>query len=190
MRPNAALALISIASFLCCVPMAMPAAHLVAFCGDLGISASRGAAMLSVLLLSAFLARQFWGWLADRIGGLWTVFAGSVAQVAGMLGFLSTQDEAGMFLVAAAYGLGFGGIIPAYVLAVRELFPAIEASWRVPTLLFVSLSGMGFGAWLAGAIYDAVGFYAAAWWVGIAFNLVQLALIALLLARQHRVGRP
>ncbi len=185
MRPNMALALLSIASFLCCVPMAMPAAHLVAFCGDLGISASRGAAMLSVLLLSAFLARQFWGWLSDRIGGLWTVFVGSVAQVAGMLGFLATQDEAGLFLVAAAYGLGFGGIIPAYVLAVRELFPAVEASWRVPTLLFLSLSGMGFGAWLAGAIYDTVGFYAAAWWVGIAFNLVQLALIGLLLERQR-----
>ncbi|MBR0670400.1 MFS transporter [Neoroseomonas soli] len=188
MRPNAALGLLSICSFLCCVPMAMPAAHLVAFCGDLGISASRGAAMLSVLLLCAFLARQFWGWLSDRIGGLWTVFVGSVAQVAGMLGFLATQDEAGLFFVAAAYGLGFGGIIPAYVLAVRELFPAAEASWRVPTLLFLSLSGMGFGAWLAGRIYDAVGFYAAAWWVGIAFNLVQLALIGLLIARQRRAA--
>jgi MFS family permease len=186
MAPNTAMALIAAASFLCCVPMAMPAAHLVAFCGDLGIAASRGAAMLSVLLLSAFLARQFWGWLSDRIGGLWTVFAGSCAQVAGMLGFLATQDEAGLFFVAAAYGLGFGGIIPAYVLTIRGLFPAAEASWRVPALLFVSLSGMAFGAWLAGAIYDAVGFYAAAWWVGIAVNLVQLVLIGVLLRRQHR----
>ena len=185
MRPNAALALLSVCSFLCCVPMAMPAAHLVAFCGDLGIAASRGAAMLSVLLLSAFLARQFWGWMSDRIGGLWTVFAGSVAQVVGMLGFLATQDEAGLFFVAAAYGLGFGGLIPAYVLTVRALFPASEASWRVPALLFVSLSGMAFGAWLAGVIYDAVGFYAAAWWVGIAFNLVQLGIVAFLLLRQR-----
>ena len=185
MRPNAALAVLSACSFLCCVPMAMPAAHLVAFCGDLGIAASRGAAMLSVLLLSAFLARQFWGWMSDRIGGLWTVFAGSVAQVVGMLGFLATQDEAGLFFVAAAYGLGFGGIIPAYVLTVRALFPASEAAWRVPALLFVSLSGMAFGAWLAGVIYDAVGFYAAAWWVGIAFNLVQLGIVAFLLLRQR-----
>ena len=185
MRPNAALAVLSACSFLCCVPMAMPAAHLVAFCGDLGIATSRGAAMLSVLLLSAFLARQFWGWMSDRIGGLWTVFAGSVAQVVGMLGFLATQDEAGLFFVAAAYGLGFGGIIPAYVLTVRALFPASEAAWRVPALLFVSLSGMAFGAWLAGVIYDAVGFYAAAWWVGIAFNLVQLGIVAFLLLRQR-----
>ncbi len=189
MRPNAALALLSACSFLCCIPMAMPAAHLVAFCGDLGIAASRGAAMLSVLLLAAFLSRQFWGWLSDRIGGLWTVMAGSVAQVAGMLGFLATQDEAGLFFVAAAYGLGFGGIIPAYVLVVRQYFPAAEAAWRVPALLFVSASGMAAGAWLAGAIYDRVGYYAAAWWVGIAVNLVQLALVGLLLGRQRREGR-
>jgi len=165
--------------------MAMPAAHLVAFCGDLGIRTSVGAAMLSVLLLSAFVARQFWGWLSDRIGGLWTVFVGGLAQVVGMLGFLATQDEAGLFFAAAAYGLGFGGIVPAYVLAVRELFPAVEVTWRVPALLMCSLAGMAFGAWMAGAIYDRVGFYAAAWWVGIAFGLAQVALIGTLLTRQR-----
>ncbi|MEI6160989.1 MAG: MFS transporter [Roseococcus sp.] len=185
MSPNLALALIALASFLCCVPMAMPAAHLVAFCGDLGIASSRGAAMLSVLLLAAFLSRQFWGWLSDRLGGLWTVWLGGLAQTLGMLGFLVTQDEAGLFFAAAAYGLGFAGLVPAYVLAVRELFPAVEVTWRVPALLLCSLSGMGFGAWLAGVIYDGVGFYAAAWWVGIAFNIVQLALVGGLIARMR-----
>ncbi|MBR0655317.1 MFS transporter [Plastoroseomonas arctica] len=188
MRPNLALALMALASFLCCVPMAMPASHLVALCGDLGIRTSVGAAMLSVLLLAAFVARQFWGWLSDRIGGLWTVLIGGVAQTFGMMGFLATQDEAGLFFAAAAYGLGFGGIVPAYVLAVRELFPAVEVSWRVPALLLCSLTGMAFGAWLAGAIYDAVGFYAAAWWAGIAFNIAQVLLVGALVLRQ-RGGR-
>ncbi len=188
MRPNGALAAIAACNFLCCVPMAMPAAHLVAFCADVGIAASRGAAMLSVLLLSAFVARQFWGWVSDRIGGLPTVFAASAAQTVGMLGFLMTQDEAGLFFVAAVYGMGFSGIIPAYVMTVRALFPAREASWRVPALFLVGLSGMATGAWLAGAIYDAVGFYAAAWWVGIAVNLVQLALVAFLIRRQRSTG--
>ena len=183
MAPNKALALLSAASFLCCVPMAMPAAHLVAFCGDLGIATSRGAAMLSAMLLAAFLSRQFWGWLSDRLGGLWTILLGGLAQTLGMMGFLATQDEAGLFFAASAYGLGFAGIVPAYVLAVRGFFPAIEVTWRVPALLLCSLAGMAFGAWLAGAIYDGVGFYAAAWWAGIAFNLVQLALVGWLLAR-------
>ncbi len=186
LSPNLALGLLGLASFLCCIPMAMPAAHLVAFCGDLGINAQQGALMLSVLLTAAFLARQFWGWVADRIGGLNTLLAGNLCQTLGMAAFLVTQDEAGLFLVAAGYGLGFSGIVPAYVLAVREFFPASEASWRVPALLFLSLSGMAAGAWLAGALYDGFGFYAIAWEVGIGCNLAALALLGGLALRRKR----
>jgi MFS family permease len=183
---NAAQALIAIASFLCCIPMAMPAAHLVAFCGDLGIAGARGAVMLSMLLAAAFLARQAWGWLSDRIGGLRTVLAGNLCQVAGMLAFLMTQDEAGLFFVAVAYGLGFSGIVPAYVLAIRELFPAAEAAWRVPSTLFLSLSGMAVGAWLAGWLHDRFGNYALAWEVGIIANLAAIALVGWCVLRQRR----
>ena len=87
MPANIALAILSVAAFTCCVPMAMPQAHLVAFCTDLGITASHGAAMLSVLLGCAFVSRQFWGWISDRIGGLRTVLAGSLCQIVAMVGF-------------------------------------------------------------------------------------------------------
>ena len=186
LRPNVALAGIAAAGFLCCVPMAMPQGHIVAYCSDVGIPASQGAAMLSVLLGCAFVSRQFWGLVADRIGGLRTIFAGSVCQITAMVGFLLTQNEAGLFAVSAAFGLGFSGIIPAYVLAVRELFPASEASWRVPSVLLFSGSGMAFGGWLAGAIYDTVGFYAAAFATGIVFNIMHLILVGSLVWRQRR----
>lgn len=188
LRPNVALAGIAAAGFLCCVPMAMPQGHIVAFCGDLGIPASQGAAMLSVLLGCAFVSRQFWGAVADRIGGLRTILAGSACQITAMIGFLLTQNEAGLFMVSAWFGLGFSGIIPAYVLAVRELFPASEASWRVPSVLLFSGSGMAFGGWLAGAIYDTVGFYAAAFAAGIVFNIAHLILTGSLVWRQYRVA--
>jgi MFS family permease len=186
LKPAIVLGGLCTAGFLCCVPMAMPQGHLVAFCSDVGIPASQGAAMLSVLLGCAFISRQLWGYVADRIGGLRTVLAGSVCQITAMIGFLLTQDEAGLFAVSAWFGLGFSGIIPAYVLAVRELFPASEASWRVPSVLLFSGSGMAFGGWLAGAIYDAVGFYAAAFAVGIVFNVAHLIVIGSLVWRQHR----
>jgi MFS family permease len=107
-----------------------------------------------------------------------------------MTGFLLTQDEAGLFAVAAAFGLGFSGIIPAYVVAVRELFPAAEAPWRIPTLLLFSGSGMAAGGWLAGLIYDHAGFYGAAFATGIAFNAVHLLVIGLLVWRQGRWRPP
>jgi MFS family permease len=170
--------------------MAMPQGHLVAFCSDVGIPLVQGSTMLSVLLGCAFAGRQFWGFVADRYGGLRTILAGSACQAAAMIGFLLTQNEAGLFVVSAAFGLGFSGMIPAYVLTIRELFPAREASWRVPTLLLCSGSGMAAGGWMAGAIYDYVGFYAAAFAAGILFNLANLAVIGTLVVRQNRHPAP
>jgi MFS family permease len=161
-RPNSVFALMCTAAVLCCIPMAMPQGHLVAFCSDLGISRAAGALMLSVLLGAAFISRQIWGAISDRIGGLSTVLIGSAWQAAAMTSFLLTQDEFGLFTVAAAFGLGFSGIIPAYVLALRELFPASQASWRIPTLLLFSGLGMAAGGWLAGLRYDHFGYYAPA----------------------------
>jgi MFS family permease len=184
--PGMVLTLLSLAAFSCCVAMAMPQAHLVALCSDLGIAPARGAAMLSLLLGTAFLSRQIWGWIADRIGGLRTVLAGSFCQAAALTALALTRDEAGLFIVAAAFGFGFSGIIPAYVLAVRDLFPAAEASWRVPALLLFSGSGMAAGGWLAGVIYDHFGFYAPALATGIGFNLLNLMLVGTLVARQRQ----
>jgi MFS family permease len=189
LRPNLVQLLLCAASFLCCVPMAMPAGHLVAFCSDLGIPASQGAAMLSVLLGCAFISRMFWGWLTDRVGGLAAVFAGSACQALAIAAFTVTQSEAGLFAVSAAYGLGFSGIIPAYVVAIRDLFPSAEASWRVPTILFTGMSGMAFGGWFAGSLYDHFGFYAPAFAAGAMFNLANLAVIGFLVARQARQPR-
>jgi len=189
LRPNRVQALLCAASFLCCVPMAMPAGHLVALCSDLGIPAARGAAMLSVLLGCAFVSRMFWGWLTDRIGGLAAVLAGSACQALAIAAFTMTRDEVGLFAVSAAYGLGFSGIIPAYVVAIRELFSSAEASWRVPTILFTGMSGMAFGGWFAGALYDHFGFYAPAFAAGALFNLANLLVIGFLVARQARQSR-
>jgi MFS family permease len=171
------------AAVMCCVPMAMPQGHLVAFCSDLGISRSVGAVMLSVLLGTAFLSRQIWGAISDRIGGLATVLIGSAWQCCAMIAFLLTQSEAGLFTVAAAFGLGFSGIIPAYVLALRELFPASEASWRIPTLLLFSGGGMALGGWLAGALYDHFGYYAPAFAAGIGSNILNFIVVGTLVMR-------
>jgi hypothetical protein len=61
MSPRLVFALLCIAGFFCCVPMAMPAAYLVALCSDLGITPARGALMLWALLCSAFVSGLFWG---------------------------------------------------------------------------------------------------------------------------------
>jgi MFS family permease len=189
MNANLTLGLICIAAFFCCIPMAVPNGHLVAFCSDLGIAPTHGAAMLSVLLACAFISRQFWGMLADRIGGLRAVMVGSACQAVAIGAFLLTQNEVGLFAVSAAFGFGFSGIIPSYVVAIRDLFPSSEAAWRVPTFFFLGMSGMAFGSWLAGSLYDHYGFYAPAFAVGVFFNLANLVVIGFLVARQRGQSR-
>lgn len=141
--------------------------------------------MLSVLLLSAFFTRQFWGWVADRIGGLRTALAASACQAVAMTAFLFTQSEAGLFAVSAAFGLGFSGIVPAYIVAIGQLFPPSQAAVRVPAQLLFSGMGMAFGSWSAGALYDAYGFYAPGFGLGVAFNLVNLAILGTLVLLQR-----
>jgi MFS family permease len=183
--PGVVFALLCAAVFLCCVPMALPQGHLVAFCSDLGIAASHGAAMLSVVLGCGFLSRQLWGWFCDRAGGLTTLAVCSACQATALAAFLMTQDEIGLFTVSVLFGLGFSGLVPAYVIALRELYPVREASWRVPTLLMFSGAGMAAGAWMGGFVYDWFGYYAPAFVGAIGSNMLNLAIIATLLVRRH-----
>jgi MFS family permease len=185
LSPNVAMAALMAAVLCCCVPMNMPMQHIVAFCGDVGISSQHGAAMLSVLLGSAFLARQFWGWMADRLGGLRTFAWSSAAQLVSLAALAVTQNEAALFAIASAFGFGLSGLLPAYVIAVRQHFPAHEAAWRVPTVLFAGYIGMAAGGWLAGAMFDMFGFYLPAFVVGLVFNVVNLMILLWLVTRER-----
>lgn len=186
LRPNLAFAMLCAAGFLCCVPMAMPQGHLVALCTDLGISARVGAAMLSLLLASAFISRQAWGLVADRIGGLQTALISSIFQVLAFSGYLFVTQEFGLFSVSIAFGMGFSALVPAYALAVRENFPVNEAHWRVPTVLLLTGSGMAVGGWLAGFLHDRFASYDFSFMAGVGSNILNLILLGTLTVLMRR----
>ena len=99
--------------------MAMPMVHVVALSSDLGYGSDRGAQMLSLLLATAFISRIGFGVLSDRIGGLMTILIGSGLQAA-VLAFYAVVDSLlGLYVLSGVFGLVFGGIVPAYALAVR-----------------------------------------------------------------------
>ncbi len=183
--PNLLMILLMVAVYSCCVPMAIPMNHVVAYCGDLGFASQYGAAMLSVLLGTAFLARQFWGWLSDKIGGFQTLLFSSLVQATALSGFLITHDMAALFVVSAAFGLGLSGLLPAYVIVIRECYSAQEANWRIPTVMFAGLLGMASGGWGAGVLYDQFGGYLPAFSTGMAFNLLNIAVLLFLVSRTH-----
>ncbi|MFN2644802.1 MAG: MFS transporter, partial [Burkholderiales bacterium] len=155
MSPNALIALLSIAGVACCVAMSMPQVHIVAYCGDLGYGAQRGAEMLSLMLASGIVSRLASGWISDRIGGVRTLLLGSALQGIALALFLPFDGLVSLYIVSALFGLFQGGLVPAYAIIVREFFSPREAGTRVAMVLMATLFGMAFGGWVSGAIFDA-----------------------------------
>ncbi|WP_240790130.1 MFS transporter [Roseomonas sp. HF4] len=187
--PNRLQAILGFAGIACCVAMAMPQVHIVAYCVDLGYGAQRGAEMLSLMLACGIVSRLAFGAVMDRIGGLRTLALGSALQGVALLLFLPADGMVALYVVSAVFGLFQGGIVPSYAMIVREYFPPEQAGTRVGIALSSTLVGMALGGWMAGAIFDATGSYDAAMWNGIAWNLVNLAIALWLLRRGMRLPR-
>ena len=183
---NRAQALLCLAGVSCCVAMAMPQVHIVAYCGDLGYGAARGAEMLSLMLACGIVSRLVSGAICDRIGGIRTLLLGSVLQGLALLLFLPFDGLVSLYLISALFGLFQGGLVPSYAIIVREHFPPAEAGARVGTVLMCTLLGMALGGWMSGKIFDLTGSYQAAFVNGIAWNLLNGAIAFWLLRRTLR----
>lgn len=183
LSPNAVQVLLCIAGVGCCVAMATPQVHLVAYCGDLGYGPARGAEMLSLMLGLGIISRVGSGFIADRIGGVRTLLIGSVLQGTALLLYLSFNGLTSLYVISGLFGLFQGGIVPSYAIIVREYFPPKEAGTRVGLVLLATLGGMALGGWLAGAIFDLTGSYQAAFLDGIGWNLLNIGTMTFLLLR-------
>ena len=186
---NTLTVLLCIASISCCVAMAMPQVHIVAYCGDLGYGVARGAEMLSMMMGFGIISRIGSGFLADKVGGLYTLLIGSVAQAFALLFYLFFDSLTSLYLISAMFGLFQGGIVPSYAIIIREVMPAREAATRVGIVIFASVFGMSFGGWVSGVIFDATGSYAAAFANGFGWNILNMVIVLGLLFRARGRGR-
>ena len=188
LAPGALLTLLVVAGLGCCVAMSMPQVHIVAYCADLGYGPARGAEMLSIMLGLGIVSRVGSGWIADRIGGLPTLLAGSMLQFASLSLFLVFDTLTSLYVISGLFGLVQGGIVPSYAIVVREYFPARGVGAKVGLVLAATVIGMALGGWLTGVIFDRTGSYRLAFVNGLAWNLVNGAIAATLLWRANRRG--
>jgi MFS family permease len=165
-----------IAGFACCVAMAMPQVHMVAYCVDLNYGMARGAEMLALMLGCGIISRLASGFISDIIGGVGTLILSSVLQCLALLFYLPFDGLTSLYIVSAFFGLAQGGLVPSYAIIVREYFPAREAGTRVSLVLTATVVGMAFGGWISGEIFDLTQSYQAAFLNGIAFNLVNMSI--------------
>jgi MFS family permease len=208
LSPNTIMALLLVAGFGCCMAMAMPQVHLVAYCGDLGYGPARGAQMLSLMMAMGVVSRLLSGWICDHIGGFATLLTGSVLQGIALLLYMSYDGFAmhyvisaifglfdlpfdglaSLYVISAMFGLFQGGIVPSYTIIVREVFPAHEAGYRIGFVLFATLVGMALGGWASGRIFDVTGSYRAAFAHGVFWNLVNGVIVLWLMLKLRRPG--
>ncbi len=181
--------LLAFAGLACCTAMSMPQVHIVAYCADLGYGVAVGAEMLAVMLGAGIISRLASGFLADYIGSVRTVLLGSVLQAISLALYLPYDGMAALYVVSLVFGLAQGGIVPGYAIIVREYLPAEGAGQRIGFVIMATILGMALGGWMSGWIFDLTGSYQMAFANGIAWNLLNIGLIALLLWRT-RAPRP
>jgi MFS family permease len=185
LKPTALMAMLALAGVACCVAMSMPQVHIVAYCSDLGYGPARGAEMLSAMLGFGIISRIASGFIADRVGGLWTMLLGSALQALALLLYLLFDGLASLYVVSALFGLVQGGIVPMYAIIVREYFPPQGSGTRVGVLIMSTIVGMALGGWMSGAIFDLTGSYWQAFANGFLWNLVNVAIVVFLLMRRR-----
>lgn len=178
--------LLAVAGVACCVAMAMPQVHIVAYCADLGYGVARGAEMLSLMLGAGIISRLASGFLADYIGGVRTALLGSVLQCLALVFFLPFDGLMSLYILSFMFGLAQGGIIPCYAIIIREYLPAEEAGRRIGFVIMATILGMALGGWLSGWIFDLTGSYQTAFINGIAWNFLNIGIFVLILWRTHR----
>ena len=169
--------LLGMAEIGCCIAMAMPQVHIVAYCVGLGFGATIGASMLSVMLASGIISRIMFGLCADRIGSLSTLILSPALQMISLIFFIPFDGMISLFVVSAIFGLSQGGIVPSYALVVRHFLPAREAGQRIGIVLMLTIFGMAIGGWMSGFIFDQTGSYKMAFLNGILWNIFNLGIL-------------
>jgi MFS family permease len=183
LSPNALMAILCVAGFGCCMAMAMPQVHIVAYCADLGYGAARGAEMLALMLGLGIISRIGSGILADRIGGVAVLLIGSGMQGAALFLYLWFDGLASLYIISGIFGLFQGGIVPMYAMIARQYMPPREAGARVGFVITATIAGMAVGGLASGFIFDVFGSYRMAFLNGLAWNLVNIMLIGWLHVR-------
>jgi MFS family permease len=178
--------LLSAAGFCCCVAMAIPFVHMVAFCGDLGFASARGSEAVSLILVTAVASVFAMGRLSDYIGPLRVSLLCALIQIASLLGFVFVQTLSGIYTLSVIHGIPYIAIVQGYALILRQIYGPAIAGWRLGVVMLFAMAGMAVGGWLGGAIFDATLSYRSAFQAALAFNLLNLMLLGTLYFIQRR----
>jgi MFS family permease len=179
-----------LAGFFCCICMAVPLVHLVPLGIDLGCTPQTAAGLLLALMISGVFGRLFFGWLADRVGGLLAYFLASLAQTSVVFWFTQTGNVATLFQLSVLFGFGFAGVMTCLLICAREAAPLRLSGSAMAIVTTAGWIGMGLGGYQAGFFYDVGASYLLSYANAAIAGILNLLIVAALFGyRRHRMAR-
>ena len=175
---------VSLAHFACCAAHSGPIFHMVTHAIDQGIAGMVAASVLGVSGLSSIAGRIGGGVLADRFGAKRTLVAGLALQALVVFLYLFARDVTGFYVLAVAFGVAYGGVMPLYALLIRQYFGEKVMGTAYGGVFLLSTLGMGLGSFAGGWIYDHLGSYS-----GLFLGSFGIGVAAVLVAMTFRVPR-
>ncbi|MFO1110763.1 MAG: MFS transporter [Bradyrhizobium sp.] len=168
------------AALFCCICMAVPQVHLVPLGIDLGCSPQTAAGLLLTVMVTAVFGRMFFGWLADRVGGLPAYFLASLAQTSVVFFFTQTRSIATLYQLSVLFGFGFAGVMTCLLICSREAAPLRLSGFAMAAVATVGWLGMGFGSYQAGYFYDISANYRLSFAIAAGAGVMNLIIVAAL----------
>ncbi len=154
--------------------------HQTKYLTEIGFAPELAAWGLGLVSLVAVPGQVALGHISDRIGREWVWMIGNLGFVLCylcLLGLRASPTPAllwAMVLTQGTLGYGLAAVIGAIPL---EIFEGRHYGTIFGTLMLAGILGGAVGPWLTGAVYDATGGYAAAFWIGIGASLVSIVAI-------------
>jgi MFS family permease len=163
--------------------------HHVRYLVDLGVDKLWAASLLAAIGALSAGFRFFWGWFSDRAGREITFTLGGACFSSGILFLLLFQYVPSLiflYLFALFFGAGWGVAAPMFMSITGDLYKGKNFGLIYGMVEGCIGLGSGFGAWVAGYIFDQTQNYLWAFVIAILLNLISILLVWLAAPRKLR----
>jgi MFS family permease len=154
--------------------------HQTKYLVEIGFSATYAAWALGFVALAGIPGQIALGYISDRVGREWVWSVGSLGFAvcyAALLALGRAPTPLLLTVMVGAQGLlgyGFTSVIGAIA---AEIFQGRHYGTIFGTLMLAAIGGGAAGPWVTGALYDATGSYAPAFWICIGCSVVSAVAI-------------
>lgn len=145
--------------FACCAMHSGPIFHTVSYAITCGIAPMAAVSIYSAEGLAGLAGRLIYGLAGDRFGAKPVLVIGLFIQALAAGAYYFAYGLTEFYVIAAVFGMSYGGVMPLYAVIAREYFPMRMMGTVFGAAAMVSSLGMALGPAMGGVIFDHVGSY-------------------------------